>query len=142
MSYKIKVLQRYYDEVWSQGNLAAIDTILSPDVRSLGIMPGTTFDKGELAELVTTLRELLGTIKITICNTIEQDDWLAALVEIKSIAAHTGAPVHVSSHMITRFDGVQICEIHSGVDSLSLFEQLGLLPENAMAVMLGGTALR
>jgi hypothetical protein len=49
--------------------------------------------------------------------------------------------VHVFSQVIVRFCDARMVEIYSGVDSLTLFEQLGLLPDNAMAVMLGGTRL-
>ena len=87
------------------------------------------------------VRALLGPITMTFPTVIEQDDWLSALVEVQSHAAHNGDPVHVFSQIIVRFSGDRMAEIYSGVDSLALFEQLGLLPDNAMAVMRGGTRL-
>ena len=142
MPHKIKALQGYYDEVWVKGDLEAIPKYLSPDARSRGIMGDMPFAADDLEELVTMVRALLGPIEINLPITMEQDDWLSALVEVKSHAVDTGDPVHVFGQMIARFDGNQMVEIYSGVDSLTLFEQLGLLPENAMAVMLGGTRLR
>ncbi len=142
MPHKIKTLQAYFDQIWVKGNLDALSTLLDPDARTRGIMGDMPFDPDELRELVTMVRELLGPIEITFPVMVEQNDWLSALVEIKSHAAHNGDPVHIFSQTIARFDGGRMIEIYSGVDSLALFEQLGLLPENAMAVMLGGTALR
>ncbi|MEP1353304.1 MAG: hypothetical protein ABJX32_06395 [Tateyamaria sp.] len=50
--------------------------------------------------------------------------------------------VHVFNQVMARFDGERMVETHSNLDSITFFEQLGLLPDNAMAVMLGGTRLR
>lgn len=142
MPHKVKTLQGYYDEVWVKGDLSAIPKFLAPNARSRGIMGDMPFDIDDLEELVTMVRELLGPIEITLPITMEQDNWLSALVEVKSHAVDTGDPIHVFGQMIARFEGAQMIEIYPGVDSLTLFEQLGLLPENAMAVMLGGTRLR
>mmetsp|Transcript_27438 Transcript_27438/g.50586 ORF Transcript_27438/g.50586 Transcript_27438/m.50586 type:complete len:143 (-) Transcript_27438:14-442(-) len=142
MPYKLKTLQGYYDEVWTNGNLDAIPQFLAPDARTRGIMGDMPFAADDLADLIFMIREQLGTIEVTLPVTVEQDDWLSALVEVKSVALSSGDPVHVFGQMIARFDGEKMSEIYSGVDSLLLFEQLGLLPENAMAVMLSGTRLR
>ncbi|WP_299614515.1 ester cyclase [uncultured Tateyamaria sp.] len=142
MPNKVKTLQGWYDEVWTNGDLEAIPKFLAPNARSRGIMGDMPFAIDDLEDLVTMVRELLGTIEITLPITMEQDDWLSALVEIKSHAADTGDPVHVFGQVIARFDGGKMVEIYTGTDSLTLFEQLGMLPENAMAVMLGGTRLR
>ncbi|GGX45781.1 hypothetical protein GCM10007385_11590 [Tateyamaria omphalii] len=142
MPHKVKTLQGWYDEVWIKGDLDAIPKFLAPNARSRGIMGDMPFSIEDLTELVTMVRELLGPIEITLPITMEQDDWLSALVEIKSHSADTGDPVHVFGQVIARFEGIQMVEIYTGTDSLTLFEQLSLLPENAMAVMLGGTRLR
>ncbi|WP_299041717.1 hypothetical protein [uncultured Tateyamaria sp.] len=142
MPHKVKTLQGWYDEVWVKGDTGAIPKFLAPNARSRGIMGDMPFSKDDLTELVTMVRELLGPIEISLPITMEQDDWLSALIEIKSHSADTGDPVHIFTQVIARFEGTQMVEIYNNTDSLSLFEQLGLLPENAMAVMLGGTRLR
>jgi len=142
MPHKLRTLQTYFDEVWVKGNLEALPILLSPDARSHGIMGDEPFEADELAELVTMARALMGPITVDFPIVIEQDDWLSALVEIKSVAAHNGDPIHVFNQMLVRFEGSRMAEISSNVDAISLFEQLGLLPDNAMAVMLGGTRLR
>ncbi len=141
MPHKARTLRRYYDEVWEQGDLTAIARILAPDARTRGIMGDVPFNQVELAELVDVVRGLLDDIEVSMPITVEQDDWLSALVEIRGKAADTGHDVHLSSQVIARFAGEQMVEVYSGVDSLQLFEQLDLLPENAMAIMLGGTRL-
>ena len=142
MPYKLKTLQGYYDEVWTKGNLEAIPKFFAPNARTRGIMGDMPFDADDLADLIFMIREQLGPINITLPITVDQDDWLSALVEVKSHAVASGDPVHVFGQMIARFDGEKMSEVYSGVDSLLLFEQLGCLPENAMAVMLSGTRLR
>lgn len=141
MPHKLKTLTAYFEEVWIKGNTRALSQLLAPNAQTRGIMGQIPFDAAELSELVSMVRALLGPISVSFPVTVEQDDWLSALVEIKSHAAHSGEPVRVFNQIIARFDHEQMIEIYSGVDSLSLFEQLGLLPENAMAIMLGGTKL-
>lgn len=141
MPHKAKTLQRYFDEVWRDGDLSALAQVMAPDARTRGIMGDTPFDHAELAELVGVVRGLLDEISVTIPVTVEQDDWLSALVEIKGKASNSGKPVHISSQVIARFSKAHMIEIYSSVDSVHLFEQLGLLPEHAMAIMLGGTRL-
>lgn len=142
MPYKVKTLQGYYDEVWTKGNVSAISQFLASDVRTRGIMGDMPFEAEDMADLITMIREQLGPITVTLPVTVEQDDWLSALVEVKSHALDTGNPVHIFAQSMVRFENEKMKEIYSGVDSLTLFEQLGLLPENAMAVMLTGTRLR
>lgn len=142
MPHKLRILKTYFDEVWIKGNIDALSDLFSPDARTFGIMGDEEFEPAELGELVTMARALMQPVSIAFPIVIEQDDWLSALVEIKSVAAHNGAPVHVFNQMLVRFEGERMAQISSNVDALNLFEQLGLLPENAMAVMLGGTRLR
>lgn len=142
MPHKLKILQTYFDEIWTRGHLESLEKVLAPDARTRGIMGDVPFDAEELAELVTTVRARLGRISVTFPVVIEQDDWLSTLVEISSHCAHNGTPVRVFNQFMARFDQDRMVEIYSAADSMSLFEQLGLLPENAMAVMLGGTQLR
>ncbi|WP_299280846.1 nuclear transport factor 2 family protein [uncultured Tateyamaria sp.] len=141
MPQKLETLQTYFEDIWVKGDLTAIPRVMAPDARTRGIMGDMPFDADDFTELVSMVRELLGPIQVSYPIVVEQDDWLSALVEIKSQSAETGAPVHVFNQIIARFEGGQMVQINSGVDSLSLFEQLGLLPEDAMAIMLSGNRL-
>ncbi|WP_299145520.1 hypothetical protein [uncultured Tateyamaria sp.] len=141
MPQKFQTLQTYFDEVWVKGNVEALGDLLAPDARTRGIMGEMPFDQDDMTELVSMVRELLGPIEVSYPVTVDQDDWLSAVVEIKSHSAINGDPVHVFNHVIARFDGPRMIEIYSGVDSLMLFEQIGLLPDSALAVLLGGTRL-
>ncbi|MEL6807964.1 MAG: nuclear transport factor 2 family protein [Pseudomonadota bacterium] len=142
MPHKRKTLETYFQEVWVKGNLDALDSLFAPGARTRGIMGDTEFDAEELKELVGMVRPLLGPITFAVPKVMEQDDWLSALVEIKSHSVENDTPVHVFNQVMARFDGERMVEIYSNLDGLTFFEQLGLLPDNAMAVMLGGTRLR
>lgn len=141
MPHKIEILKTYFDEVWVKGNVDALATLLAPNATTRGIMGTMPFDAVELAELVSAVRALMGPITIDIPVQVEQNDWLSALVEIKSHAEHNGDPIHLFNQVIVRFDGEQMVEIYSGVHSMAFFEQLGLLPDNAMAILLAGSRL-
>ena len=142
MPQKLKTLQTYYEELWVKGNLDVLDRLFAPGARTRGIMGDTAFDAEELKELVAMVRPLLGPISFSIPKMMVQEDWLSALVEIKSHAIDNGTPINVFNQVMARFDEDRMIEIYSNLDGLTFFEQLGLLPDNAMAVMLGGTRLR
>ena len=142
MQHKIANLKKLYEDVWCKGDLTAIRRHLAPDARSRGIMGDMPFAQDDYEELVTMIRDMLGPIEITMPVTVEQDDYVSALIEIKSHGVDTGDPVHLFGQVIARFREHRIIEMHVSTDSLTLFEQLDLLPQNAMAVMLGGTQLR
>ena len=142
MPHKFKTLETYFQELWVKGNLDALDDVFAPGARTRGIMGDTEFDADELNALVAMVRSLMGPITVTMPKIMEQDDWLSALVEINSHAIDNNNPIHVFNQVMARFDGERMIEIHSNLDSITFFEQLGLLPDNAMAVMLGGTRLR
>ena len=139
---KTEILQRWYDEVWTNGNLDAIDEMLGEDLVANGIIPALGISRNEFGDLVEAVRSLLGPIRVKLAQTVEQDDWLAARYVIDTEAAETGEPVHVSGHAMVRFKDGKIAESHYQFDFFSLFEQLGQLPPDSLPVCLTGQTMR
>lgn len=135
---KTELLQRWFDEVWFRGNLDAIDELFAPSTKANGLLPEMAMGPEDFRELVTVLREHIGDIKVTLVKTIENGDWLAALLQARMNRTDNGAPVEVTGQVIVRFDGDKMTEAYNQFDMISWFEQLGQMPPNTLPVCLTG----
>lgn len=138
---KADILQLWYDEVWSKGNLAAIDELLGEHVVAEGIIPALGVTRDDFSNLVVAIRNLLGPIKVELAQCVEQGDWLAARYVVDTVSEDGGTPVHVSGQVMARFSGGQIVESFYQFDFFSLFQQLGQLPPDSLPVCLTGQGL-
>jgi len=138
---KTELLQRWFDEVWFRGNLAAIDEMFVPSSEANGILPDMEMGPDEFRELVEVMREHVGDIKVTMHKTIESGDWLAALVRARMTRTDNGAPVEITGQVIARFAGDRMVEAYNQFDMISLFEQLGQFPPHTLPVCMTGQSL-
>ena len=122
-----------------KGHTASIPDFMQPDALANGIIPGMQVTPKEFSVLVDTICKLITDMTITIPITMDQGDWLAAVVDIKAREVHTGSPVHSTGHVMARFQGDKLVEVYNSFDFLDFFEQLGQLPENTLALLLSGT---
>lgn len=138
MGRKSEILARWHRQVWEQGDVEAIDTMFRADTRANGILPGLQMGPEEFKALVTMVLELIEPPKVTFRKTMEQDDWLAAFLSIKARAVAKARPIHVTGMIFARFEGDYMVETYNNFDFIGFFEQLGLLPENTIALGLSG----
>ncbi|WP_417676235.1 ester cyclase [Pseudodonghicola sp.] len=138
---KIEVLQRWCEEVWRKGNLEAIDDLFTPDAITSGVVPQMQIGPKDFRELVSVLRNHVGEIEVNILKTVEQDDWLAAMMRFRTSRADNGAPIEVAGQVMLRFSGDKMVEAYNHFDYLAFFEQLGLVPPDSLTIFLTGHKL-
>jgi ketosteroid isomerase-like protein len=135
---KTELLQRWYDEVWSNGNLDMIDELFSPDTVAKGLLPEMAMGPGDFRELVHAIHELVEDITVQLPITVEQDDWLSAVAVAQAKRSDTGVPIQATGHVIARFEGDRMVETYNQFDFMSFFEQLGQMPAGTLpACMIG-----
>lgn len=137
-----ELLQYWFDEVWSNGNLNVIDRMYGPDTYSTGVISGTSLQREDIRELVTAIRELLKDIKVSFSHVMEQEDWLAVRTEIDAKRSDNEAEIQMTGQMFIRFENQVIVESHSHFNYLALFEQLGQIPSEAVPILLTGQAMQ
>ena len=142
MGRKADLLQDWFDSVWRDGDEDAIPRLLSATSGARGILPDLSLNRTEVTELVVLIRERLGPIAITLPQVLEQGDWASALIEVHSTAADDGAKIHAFGQIIARFEGDMMVEVYHSFDFLTFFQQMGQMPNNALALLLSGTRLR
>ena len=141
MPHKAEILQDWFARVWTDGDLAAILEFLSPDAASKGILPDVALTPDDMPHLVQLMRAQLGPIDVRLAKTMDQGDWIAALLEVRSNVRDTGDPIQVFGQIMARFEGRMMAEVYHSFDFLTYFEQMGQVPPTALAVLLAGNRL-
>ncbi|GAA6207530.1 hypothetical protein NBRC116601_08230 [Cognatishimia sp. WU-CL00825] len=142
MSQKQDLLTEWFEEVWNKQNLDAIDRFFEPDTEANGILPDMAMGSGDYRDFVPLMLELVEDIDIQIKLMTENGPWLQALYHVKARASHNGAPIDVMGQVCVRFEGSLMVETYNCFDFFGLFEQLGQLPEQSLALCLTGQSFQ
>jgi len=135
------VLREWYSEVWENGNTDAIDQYFAPDTMAEGLIPEMQVGADEFRDLVMAFRHILGDIHVELPKVIEDDDWVSAIIHLKTTRADNGAPLEAAGSVIARIRDGRMVEAYNQFDFISLFEQLGQLPQDTLPVCMTGQRL-
>ncbi|WP_371169030.1 ester cyclase [Aliiroseovarius sp. 2305UL8-7] len=136
----LKLLQEWYDKVWIQQDLDAIDTLFTPDIEAKGMMD---FGVGPedfrvLAEAVLAQVEV---IEIRFDRAVEMGDWVWVTYTADTVTLANRAPVDATGQIMARFKDDRIVEAYNQIDFLTFFEKLGYLPPDSLALCLSGEGI-
>ncbi len=131
-----EIITRYFEELWNQGRIAAVDELLHPEyVNHSPGSPEMPTTRDGVKWVVGALRTAFPDLHYTIEDVIVGKD--AVAVRATMTGTHrgdffgvppTGRAVKVSQMTIERFRDGRIVAHHRLTDDLSLMKQLGLLP--------------
>lgn len=136
-----ELLKRFYQDVWIDGKLDEIDHYFAPDAKADGLFSRMQFGPEDFRDLITAASHLLGPLRIDCPVMVENGDWVAALIHVRTTRADNGAPIEVTGQTIVRFEDDRIAEAYNQFDFISFFEQLGQFPEDTLPVCLTGQRL-
>ena len=131
------VVQRLFDEVWKQGNVAVIDEIFAPEYIDHGALPGLSNRGPENhKQLLATLRSAFPDISNTLEEIIVEGDRAAFRNTLRGThqgpfmgMAPTGRPfVQGQMHIVHFSEENKIVEHWAARDDLGMMQQLGVLP--------------
>lgn len=126
-----QLIDRYFDEILSDGNFADADEIIAPDfiIHGLETLRGrerflevqTTVIREAFPDLTVEVNDVFGDVnKVAVRATLagtHQGEYLGI--------GPTGNQVEMESIMILRISNGRIAEVWSEMDSLTWFQQLG-----------------
>lgn len=138
---RIDRLRAWYQRVWIDEDLAAIDDFFAPRTGADGIMPDGQVGAEDFRALVPAFRALVRDLRIEIDHWREGGDWLWAQITAHALPAQGTIPIRAQGQVMLRFDGDRIAEAYNIFDFLTLFSQIGLLPEDAFLLLLSGERL-
>jgi steroid delta-isomerase-like uncharacterized protein len=132
----MKVLvRRLFEEVWNQGNLAAIDELFAPSY--IRYDPAAPEAKGlaGFKQLVVMLRTAFPDLHFTLEEVIAEDDKVMTRALLRGThrgeylgIAPTGKPVAVMGMVVLRVTQGKFQEGWLMMDNLGLLQQLGMVP--------------
>lgn len=137
-----QVLYHSFDEIWNKGNLDSIARVMRPDTLIFGAVSGQEQPNSDYSEVVTALRNLLGPIRIRFTHAMECAGWVSARLLIRTSNPAGGAPFQFSGQIMARIEDGAIAEMHSDIDYMRMFEKLGQLPPDCIALCMTGERLK
>lgn len=138
---KLAFLQDWYQTVWVEGDLSEIDRFFAPSAGADGIMPDGQVGMEDFRALVPAFRAMVRDLTISIDQHEEGPDWLWAQITARALAAHDMRPILAQGQVMLRFQGDRIGAAYNVFDFLTLFSQAGLLPDDALLLLLSGERL-
>ncbi|WP_291728880.1 nuclear transport factor 2 family protein [Leisingera sp. F5] len=137
-----RLLHYWFDEVWCKGNMDAVAEVMTPGTLISGAVSALAEPECDYGEVVAALRNLLGPVSVTLTHAMETADWVSARLLASTSDPRTGAPFQITGQIMARVEDGKIAELHSNMDYFRMFEKLGQLPPDALAVCMTGERLR
>ncbi len=138
---KSDLMKQWYEDVWVKGDLDAIDRLFEPQTQAEGLIPGMQIGPDDFRDLVMAFRQHFGDIQVDMPLTVENGEWLSALLHVNTTRADNGGPIEVTGQVMARFDGDKMVEAYNQFDFISLFEQMGQLPQDTLPICMTGQRL-
>lgn len=138
---KLSFLQDWYQKVWIEGDMGAIEAFFDPDSVANGLMRDLQVGPEDFRALVPAILRLVRDQVVRIERHVETDDWLWALIVVEARAARTMKPVRIDGQVMMRFEGGKIAEAFNHFDYITFFEQVELMPADTMALCFSGEVL-
>lgn len=131
-----QLIRRWFDQVWNQGRADVIDQMSHPQTKGYGQAEhGRQIDMDEFKKLWSGLRSAFPDIHITIHDTIEQGEkvaarWTATMTHKGEFLgfAPTGRSATITGISLQRWENGKIMEGWDNWDQLGLLVQLGVVP--------------
>jgi steroid delta-isomerase-like uncharacterized protein len=136
MSEENKALvRRFYDEVMSRGNLAAVGELSAPNLIDHNPMPGQAPGPEGIKQVVAMFRAALPDLNVTVDDIIAEGDKVVARTTIRGThrgefmgIAPTNKQVTVNSMDLVRIVNGKAAEVWHIEDALGMMQQIGAIP--------------
>jgi predicted ester cyclase len=134
------LLRRFYEELWSQGDLGTIPELVADDFVDHHPLPGAPPEREGLAAPITTWQTAFPDMRETCEDLIAEGDKVVGRFTKRSTHSGgfmgvqpTGQCVTMSGIDIVRVAGGKIAEFWYGEHLVELMQQLGAVPDFAGA---------
>jgi steroid delta-isomerase-like uncharacterized protein len=140
----IKLMQRWFREVWNEGRIQTVYDLLAPDAVAKGQRGGESEIRGpeEFAKFVQEIRAAFREVKVQVEDILGAGD--EVVVRWSAIMSHTGdafgvaatgKQVRTQGITIARFKDGRIIEGWDNWDQLGVLEQIGAFQRPQAAVL-------
>lgn len=140
-SAKRNLVERWFHEVWERGNLSAVKELLAPELPNGALRGNAVTSVEDIATMVEILQESSLSRRVAFDLFIEQGDWICCCYCMHVQTEGRDQPVKIEGTTLFCIEEGCITAVRSRLDSLSVFEQLGLMPKDTFAGCLSGQRL-
>ena len=137
--------QRYYDEIWGQNDLSALEELLDEAFWSYTNEDSFASGRDELTGTLGMLHEAMPDLRVEVLQLIGEGDFVVARLVITGTHIGdfmsiplSGNAVRFALTSVLTVSGGKIVEERQTLDILSLVAGLGILPPDALDALYGG----
>lgn len=145
MKTKKETLEQWFKEVWYEGNTETIHRVFVPEPQNLkaahGLAKEEKLSPQEYEQFQQTLLSLISEVNVVVDSHIEQGDWLFTACTVYAKSKKTGEDIKFEGSTFVKIVDEKIVEAKNYFDFISLFEAIGLMPENTFAKCLTGEGI-
>jgi len=126
-------MNRWYTELWNNGNAGVIDEMLRPDVKAYGLGPEPLVGIDAFREFYQSFSSELTNIKVTVDRNIAEDDFVVSLCLVEAVHKKSGAPVKFTGTSIGQFKDGKLLTAWNHFDFLTYNLQIGKITQEQLA---------
>lgn len=141
MTDKVELLESWFQRVWIDADLDAIDEFFSDDAEAKGLLPEMRLGPQDYRDFVPLVLALVEDLNVELVNSTENDEWIQSLYKVTARSTVSSAPIVVLGQVSVRVKDGKFTEAYNCFDFMGMFEQLGQLPEQSLAICLTGGTL-
>lgn len=134
----LEVMETWFQRVWSEEDESAIDEMFVPDGEARGLGANILVGPDGFKQFHSAICAMCSDIKITIDKSIEEGDWISCICTFTAKATRTGQPITATGAVMVRIGDGKLLEAYNHWDFFSIYEPVGLLPENTFGRALIG----
>ncbi|MEE8574191.1 MAG: nuclear transport factor 2 family protein, partial [Thermodesulfobacteriota bacterium] len=138
-SENIKIMERWFKEVWDEGRESTIDELLATECRVGGLGGADMTTAEEFKAFYRNMNQGLRGIKIHVDKMISSGDLVFSLFTVKCTHSLTGKCVDIRGGAYARIVDGQIVEADNVLDFVPMMAELGRIPADAVVRSLSGT---
>ncbi|WP_306114489.1 MULTISPECIES: ester cyclase [unclassified Roseovarius] len=135
------ILETWFRRVWLEEDLSAIDDMMAADAPVHGLEKSPHVGPADFKAFAGALLTHITDTSISIDEYMENGNQVSLLMNVSAKCRKTGKPVQMFGLAMCRIVDGKIVQAHNYADFMGLFEQLGVLPADAMQKCLCGEAL-
>ncbi len=138
MATSADFMERWFTRVWANEDEDAIDEMLVPEIRAVGLGKQPRIGPEQFKEFHRCFLKLMSDVDVVVDKRMQDGDWHAILVTFNARRRDNGEPVSMTGQVFCKIIDDRIVEGYNHFDLINLFEQLDLLPEDTLETCLQG----
>ena len=133
--------EEFFAEVWGAEDEAAIAKWMLSDVEAEGVLPKRVVGPKEFAQFHRAILAAFTDVRLEVEHSIETAEWVALYGQIHLTVRSSGQAAAMPAQMMMKFVEGRLAIGQNALDFMSLFQDTGALPPEALWHLLGGGSL-